>query len=353
MSEILLSQLAHVELFSPKPEETVAWMKEIFGLEETTREGQSVYLRGWAEWLHSSLIVTEAKESGIGRIGWRTYGAEDPETIAKRLQDSEEHVGWVDDWTGHGRTYQYRSAFGRHLHEVFWDVDLYEAPEDKKDHAVPNRPQKIPTSGGSAVRYLDHVTMPSANMGGDIEFYKKLGARHTAATEVEPGFSVFSTLTCNGIRSTHDIALVPDFSGMTGRGHHIAFRVDQRVDVERMAEIAVSHGTPIELGPGVHGIDEITYLYLREPGGFRMEVNSGGWVNSMPDWEPKTYQAAGGNPGQSIYRNVTMPESFYEAWPATSEGSRREGAGRSQRRSSRRLLPPDAPGRLILHESST
>ena len=315
MSEILLSQLAHVELFSPKPEETVAWMKEIFGLEETTREGQSVYLRGWAEWLHSSLIVTEAKESGIGRIGWRTYGAEDPETIAKRLQDTEEHVGWVDDWTGHGRTYQYRSAFGRHLHEVFWDVDLYEAPEDKKDHAVPNRPQKIPTSGGSAVRYLDHVTMPSANMGGDIEFYKKLGARHTAATEVEPGFSVFSTLTCNGIRSTHDIALVPDFSGMTGRGHHIAFRVDQRVDVERVAEIAVSHGTPIELGPGVHGIDEITYLYLREPGGFRMEVNSGGWVNSMPDWEPKTYQAAGGNPGQSIYRNVTMPESFYEAWP--------------------------------------
>lgn len=326
MSEILLSQLAHVELLSPKPEETVAWMKKVFGLEETTRQGQSVYLRGWAEWLHSSLIVTEAPESGAGRIGWRTYGPEDPETIARRLGDTEEHVGWIDDWEGHGRTYQYKSAFGRHLHEVFWDVDLYEAPDDNKDNALLMRPQKI-SDQGAAVRYLDHVTMPSVNMKGDIEFYKKLGARHTAATEVEPGFSVFSTLTCNGIRSTHDIALVPDFSGQTGRAHHIAFRVDQRLDVERAAEICLANDTPIELGPGVHGIDEITYLYVREPGGFRMEINSGGWVNTMPDWETKNYQAANGNPGQTIYRNVTLPESFYEAWPAPpKEAAEREQA---------------------------
>ena len=67
MSEILLSQLAHVELISPRPAETVKWMVDVLGLEETTREGQSVYLRGWAEWLHSSLIVTEGP-----RPRWRT-----------------------------------------------------------------------------------------------------------------------------------------------------------------------------------------------------------------------------------------------------------------------------------------
>ena len=39
MSEILLSQLAHVELISPKPEETVRWMIDVLGLEETAREG--------------------------------------------------------------------------------------------------------------------------------------------------------------------------------------------------------------------------------------------------------------------------------------------------------------------------
>ena len=61
MSDVLLSQLAHVELVSPKPQETVDWMVNVLGLEETAREGQSVYLRGWAEWLHSSLIVTEGR----------------------------------------------------------------------------------------------------------------------------------------------------------------------------------------------------------------------------------------------------------------------------------------------------
>ncbi|GAA4617847.1 VOC family protein [Saccharopolyspora hordei] len=320
MSEILLSQLAHVELLSPRPDETVRWMKDVFGLEETTREGQSVYLRGWAEWLHSSLIVTESDQPGVGRIGWRTYGPEDPETIAKRLDGTDEAVGWVDDWPGHGATFQYRAPEGRHLHEVFWEVDRYEAPEDRKDPCIKNRPQRYPGRGIGA-RYLDHVTVPTPNMRADIDFYTRLGARHTAQTEVEPGFSVFSTLTCNGIRSTHDLALVPDFSGMTGRAHHIAFRVDQRLDVERAAEQFLAHDTPIEFGPGVHGIDEITYLYVREPGGFRMEINAGGWVNTMPDWETTTYDAAGGNPGQSLYRNVDAPAGFHDAWPLPPTGA--------------------------------
>jgi catechol 2,3-dioxygenase len=318
VSEILLSQLAHVELISPKPDETVRWMSDILGLEETSREGQSVYLRGWGEWLHSSLIVTEGPEPAVARIGWRTYGPDDPEAIAKRLGGTEEAVGWVDSWEGHGPTYRYKSPHGRQTHEVFWEVDLYQAPPEKRDPAIPIRPQRYPARG-AGVRYLDHITVPTHDMAGDIAFYRRLGARHTAQTEAEPGFSVFSTLTCNGIRSTHDLALVPDFTKVTGRAHHFAFRVDQRIDVERAAEICLANDTPIEYGPGIHGIDEITYLYVREPGGFRVEINSGGWVNTMPDWEPATYQAAGGNPGQCIYRNAPLAESFMDAWPSIDE----------------------------------
>ena len=258
--------------------------------------------------------------------------------------DSEEHVGWVDDWTGHGRTYQYRSAFGRHLHEVFWDVDLYEAPEDKKDHAVPNRPQKIPTSGGSAVRYLDHVTMPSANMGGDIEFYKKLGARHTAATEVEPGFSVFSTLTCNGIRSTHDIALVPDFSGMTGRGHHIAFRVDQRVDVERMAEIAVytaPRSSSVPVCTASMRSPTSTFGSRRLPDGGQL-----GWlVQQHADWGPRPTRQPAATPAS---RSIAMSRCLIvlRSWPAAPKEARRRSRPQStttlsvtsSTRASRRLI---------------
>jgi catechol 2,3-dioxygenase len=329
MSEILLSQLAHVELISPKPEETVRWMVDVLGLEETTRAGQSVYLRGWAEWLHSSLIVTEGAEPSVAHIAWRSYGPDDPETIAKRLEGSGLQIGWVESSVGHGRAFRYHAPVGRHVHEVFWETDLYHAPPDKAEPDFQNRPQRFSARGAGA-KYIDHVTVATPSMKDDIAFYKTLGQRHTAQISAEPGFTVFATTTCNGIRSTHDLGLVPDF-GATGRTNHIAYSVDQRLDVERAAEVFMAHDTPVEFGPGIHGCDEITYLYVREPGGFRIEINSGGWENAMPDWEATNWNTSQG--GTTLWKNLAMPESMMESFPAmtgeaaqgATEGSRSTG----------------------------
>jgi len=310
MSDVLLSQLAHVELVSPNPQATVDWMVDVLGLEETTREGQSVYLRGWAEWLHSSLIVTEGPRPEVAHIGWRTYGAGDPELVAQRI-DPDLALGWVDESVGHGPAFRYRAPHGRHVHEVFWEVERYQAPPEKAERDFQNRPQRF-SARGAAARYIDHVTIATPDMHGDIAFYRSLGHRHTAQIDVSPEFTVFSTMTCNGTRSTHDLGLVPDF-GATGRANHIAYRVDQRLDVERAAEVFMAHDTPIEFGPGIHGIDEITYLYVREPGGFRIEVNSGGWVNAEPDRQATRWNPAQG--GTTLWKNLQMPDSMMDSWP--------------------------------------
>ena len=321
MSEVLLSQLAHVELISPKPQETVDWMVAVLGLEETTREGQSVYLRGWAEWLHSSLIVTEGPEPALGHIAWRTYGPEDPATIAERLEGTAEGIGWIESSMGHGAAYRYHARVGRHVHEVFWDTELYSAPAELVEPDFQNRPQRYGTRGAGA-RYLDHVTIATPSINDDIAFYRSLGQRHTAQISPEPGFNAFSTLTCNGIRPTHDLGLVPDFSGAVARGNHIAYRVDQRADVERAAEVFMAHDTPIEFGPGIHGLDEITYLYVREPGGFRIEINAGGWVNSMPDWKATDWNPTQG--GTTLWKNVQMPTSMMECWPPVAAAAEQQ-----------------------------
>ncbi len=316
MSEVLLSQLAHVEVFSPRPQDSVDWYVDVLGLEETGRVGQSVYLRGWAEWLHSSLIVTEAPQPGLGHIGWRAYGPGDPEAVAKRLDGSEHAIGWVDESVGHGPAFRFHAPAGRQVHEVFWEVERYAAPPELATDN-PSRPQRY-TGRGAGARYIDHVTVASPNMLGDIDFLRETtGHRHTAAIMPEPGFAVFATMTANAVRSTHDLGLVPDFSGMTGRVNHVAYRVDQRLDVERAAEVFMAAGTPIEFGPGIHGIDEITYLYVREPGGLRVEVNSGGWENHQPDWEASTWHPTQG--GTTFWRNVGMPESMMESFPPTAE----------------------------------
>jgi len=310
MSEVLLSQLAHVAIISPKPEESVRWFTDVLGLEETVRQGQSAYLRGWGEWQHHSLVVTEGPAPALGHIGWRTYGPGDIDTIAARIAP-ELVDGWVDSTVGHGRALRFRTPSG-HPTEVFWETELYEAPPELATD-MPLRPQRY-TGRGAAARYIDHVTINTPTMLEEVAWYgANLGHRHTASITPEPGVTFFSTLTSNAIRSTHDLALVPDGPHAHGRLNHIAFRVDQKLDVERAADIFLSNGTALEFGPGIHGIDEIVYLYVREPGGVRVEINSGGWQNYMPDFEPRHHLPHQGP--TSYFRNLVMPDSMMDSFP--------------------------------------
>ena len=120
MSEVLLSSWRTWRSSSPTPEESVRWFVDVLGLEQTTQQGQSAYLRGWGEWLHSSLIVTEGPAPALAHIGWRTYGPGDVETIAQRI-DPELAEGWVEDSVGHGRSFRFRAPMG-HVNEVFWET---------------------------------------------------------------------------------------------------------------------------------------------------------------------------------------------------------------------------------------
>ena len=97
-----ISQLAHVEITSPRPEESVRWFTDVLGLQESGRDGQSVYLRAWGEFFHHSLVVTEGEKPGLAHIGWRTSGPEELEQAASRLEASGRGEGWQQATTGHG-----------------------------------------------------------------------------------------------------------------------------------------------------------------------------------------------------------------------------------------------------------
>ena len=314
MSERLISQLAHVELISPRPDDTVAWLTGVLGLEESGRDGGSVYLRAWSEDLFHSLQVTEGSEPGVGHVAWRTAGPDDVATIASRLDAAGAGQGWIDGDSGHGRAYRFQTPAG-HLHEVFWEVERY-APPVELQTDFPGRPQRwIPR--GASPRYLDHVTLASPDIVFDAHFMvAHLGLRFTDYVVPEPGAEqvVFGVLTSH---STHELGYIPEFSPVRGRANHIAFWCDQRVDVHRAADVLQSAGTPIEFGPGIHGVDEITYLYVREPGGMRIELNSGGRRIFQPDRETQRWSPSVGS--NSIYRNINLVESMFESFPPVTE----------------------------------
>jgi catechol 2,3-dioxygenase len=63
-----IAHLAHLELLTPKPEESLAFFTNIVGLHESGRAGDSVYLRAWGDYERSTLKLTAAKTSGIGHV---------------------------------------------------------------------------------------------------------------------------------------------------------------------------------------------------------------------------------------------------------------------------------------------
>lgn len=102
----------------------------------------------------------------------------------------------------------------------------------------------------------------------------------------------------------------------SGWGRQSSWWVETREDLVRAADLLIENGTPIEYGPGVHGIGEQVYLYFREPSGLRIEVNTGGYRNYVPDWEPNRWSPLEGC--DDFYRNVSLPPSMLEAFPPAS-----------------------------------
>jgi catechol 2,3-dioxygenase len=306
-----LSQLAHVEILTPAPEESVRFFTEILGLEETAHAEQSAFLRGWGDFFHHTLQLTEGDAPGLGHIAWRADGPAELEAAVARIEASGRGEGWHEEVMGHGRAYRYRSP-GGHLHEVFWEIERYTPPEGMES-PFPNRPQRY-RPRGAAARCIDHVTIAAADPLGDTEWYRDtLGHRFMEYTVIQdrPDFPVFTMTTV--CERAHDLGIVWDPTPVPGRLNHIAYFVDSREALLRAADVFLNAEVPIEFGPGKHGMGEQDYLYVREPGGIRVELNAGGYRNYEPDWQPVRYEPQQGS--NVFYRNLAMPHSMLESFP--------------------------------------
>jgi catechol 2,3-dioxygenase len=317
LSRRLIAHLAHVEILTPRPEESLRFYKDVLGLEETVREGQSVYLRGWGEWHHHSLQLTEAEHPGLGHIGWRTWSADDLTAAIGRVDGADAGVGWFEGAMGHGPAYRFISPGGQ-THELFWESEEF-VPPAGMESPFPDRPQRF-APRGIAPRMLDHVTVMAKDPMGDAEWMRDtLGSTFTEYTMLddESPLVVFAMSTNN--EKSHDLGLILDQSDVPGRIHHLAWWVDSREELLRAADILLNADIAIEFGPGRHGMGEQDYLYLREPGGVRVEINTGGYRNYVPDWQTRRWVPSQGS--NVFYRNMGAPDSMMEAFPPADPGA--------------------------------
>jgi catechol 2,3-dioxygenase len=82
-----VAHLGHVELMTNKPEASLDFFTRVFGLTESGREGDSVYLRAYDDYEFHTLKLTASHTTGSRHIAYR---AASPQALQRRVTPLEQ-----------------------------------------------------------------------------------------------------------------------------------------------------------------------------------------------------------------------------------------------------------------------
>lgn len=315
MKHPLVSHLAHVELRTPNLEGSLWFFRDLLGMEVVESHGQSTYLRGWGDLYHHSLKLTESMVAGLGHMSWRALDAEALQVMVATIEPTGRGKGWIEGDRGHGSAYSFTTPDG-HECEILWDVDWYEAPPELVS-PMPSRQQRY-VGRGAAVRRIDHVTLLASDVRECREYMQEhLGFRFREASVSDDGEQELGAWLA-ATNLSHDTAYVLDGEQARGRLHHVAYWQDTREEVLRAADILKDAGLELELGPTRHALSEAFFLYVREPGGNRVEIYSGAALRFAPDWGPIKWRSS---QRSTLYwpNGEVVPASLFTGTPAIDD----------------------------------
>jgi catechol 2,3-dioxygenase len=291
-----VAHLAHVELLTPRLEESARFFVDVMGMIESSREGDSVFLRGWDDYEHHSLQLTISPKPGLGHYAFR---AASPQALQRRvaaLEKSGLGKGWKEDNAGHGPAYCFTDPDGHRL-EIYYETEWYRPPEGLRP-VLKNQASRYPDHA-IGLRRIDHINLLAADVRANRVFMQEaLGGRLTEQIIFDDGSEKAAWLTFTN--KTYDVAISEDWTGSNGRLHHFTYAVDSREQVLRAADICLEHGIFMETGPHKHAVQQTFFLYVYEPGGNRFEIaNAGARLMLAPDWQPIVWSEAERNKGQA------------------------------------------------------
>ncbi|MCL7454676.1 MAG: catechol 2,3-dioxygenase [Anaerolineae bacterium] len=302
-----LAHLAHVELLTPKLEESTRFFVDVLGMSESDRAGDSVYLRGWDDYEHHSLQLTASPQPGLGHYAFRASSAQALQRRVAALEEAGYGKGWKKDNIGHGPAYCFTDPDGHNL-EIYYETEWYKPPEHLRP-ALKNQASRYPDHG-IGLRRIDHINLLASDVRATRIFMQELlGMRLTEQIIFDDGSEKASWLTATN--KSYDVAIAEDWTGTRGRLHHITYAVDSREAILRAADICLEHNVFMETGPHKHAIQQTFFLYVYEPGGNRFEIaNAGARLILAPDWKPIIWSEAERKKGQA-WGLPTIP-SFHE-----------------------------------------
>ena len=293
-----ITRVGHVEMRVTDLDKAWRFYVEMLGFVETERDGNRLYLRGYEERQHHSLVLKQAATPGLAHFAYRVADPEDLDRLeeffkAKKLPVVKLPAGQEK---GQGEAIRVQDPLG-------FPVEFYHEMEEAERLL-----QQFHLYRGAAPMRLDHVNcqIPNVQLGYDY-YVKELGFWVSEYTETDDGrlWAVW----LHRKQNVHDIAL------MTGTGprlHHFAYWVQDLYGVIRVCDILAGANMVknIERGPGRHGLSNAFFVYVRDFDGNRLEIYTSDYMIPDPDWRPIRWSL--NDPRRQTFWGHAAPRSWFD-----------------------------------------
>ncbi len=315
MSEVIrdLAHIAHVEIFTPKLDESIRFFHEIMGMYISDVKGDSVYLRAYDDYEHHTVKLTANKYPGMKHFAWRTQSQQALERRVTAIEKTNNGIGWHDGDLGHGPAYQFYTPAG-HVCEIYFETEKFKA-QGNDISALKNTASKFPARGAN-VRRLDHLNLFAKDVRAFRDFQlQNLGGILTETIVDNPDDMNPKAVWFMVNSKSYDLAVTEDHLGMEGRFHHVTYVCNSREEVLIAADICLENGIFIETGPHKHTIQQTFFLYVYEPGGNRVEIaNTTARLITDPDYETIVWTQEERKKGQA-WGLATVPSFHTKGTP--------------------------------------
>ncbi len=272
---------------------------DLLGMIVSRRTDDALYLRGWEERQHHSIVLRRAGTPAVARIALRVRFASDLDALERELSDLGATVERAAGGEAlSGDVLRAWAPFGYPL-EFYSEMTLFET-----------RHQRFDLHRGAPILRLDHINLHEPRVEESVVFWQRLGFVLTEYISTDdPQTERITGAWLRRKPMVHDIALT---MGTGPRLHHIGMWVGEPGGVLRACDQLAAAGfvDAIERGPGRHGVSNAFFVYLRDPDGHRIELYSCDYYTGDPDHAPLRWSVTDAR-ARSFW-GTRAPDSWYE-----------------------------------------
>jgi 3,4-dihydroxyphenylacetate 2,3-dioxygenase len=273
---------------------------DMLGFVLTAGDDQTLYLRGYEETTHHSLVLRQGAQPAAACLAYRVWSAEDLDLAERWYAErgcavERRPAGAL---RGVGASVRVEDPLG-------FTLELFHAT-DRTERLL----QRYELYRGASIARIDHFNICVDDPAAAYAYYADLGFR--CSETIEDEHRLYAAW-MHRKPSVHDVAFT---GGASPRLHHVGFFTPEAHHVLRLCDLfgAINEQDHIERGPGRHGVSNAFYVYLRDPDGHRIEIYTSDYFTGDPDHETYRWDVSDVR-RRDFWGAAVVPSWYAEAMP--------------------------------------